>query len=107
MVLAGALRWSSTAVTGGRVMAVGRRWGVGGRVRSAQVVWFSLFWRWSGWVCGLLVIGWLRCCDGWVFLFGGYYSTDLGCFLVRFWGIFGLGGVGGVGIGSYATGENL
>ncbi len=39
-MLAGALRWSSTAVTGGRLVAVGWGWGVGGgscRVGSGYV----------------------------------------------------------------------
>ena len=72
VVLAGALRWSSTAVTGGRVMPVGWRWEVGRAV--------VFFWRWCGWVWGWVVIGWLRCCDGWVFLLGGI--------IARIWGVF-------------------
>lgn len=48
-----------------------------GRVGSIRVVGFSLFLAFVHWfVAG--GVGW--CFEGWVVLFGGYYSTDLGCF---------------------------
>ena len=91
---------TSTALTGGRLMAVGWWWGVGRAV--------VFFWRWCGhWFGG----GWSLVGCGAVM--GGCFC--LGRIIARIWGVFRCDfgefldwvGVGGVGIGSYATGENL
>ena len=64
-MLAGSLRWSSTAVTDDGLMAVGWRWGVGG-------------WVMSGWVGLCRVRVGLSRSGSWGFLFFGVGVVGFG-----------------------------
>ena len=85
-MLAGALRWSSTAVTDGRLVAVGWQWGWG--VGSCRVG------------LGNVGLGWEMSGQGRGFIFLALVWLGLG--VVGHW--FGVGVAGGAVIGAFLLG---